>query len=101
MNKSFDQESPSLVAERHALFAPLLSRRLNFSGSSTNGAAHASPGQRPGSASPWDPALKGRPNRWLAPSGLGSHSGIEPRALPWAGLDRPFGAHEGGVGYGG
>ncbi len=85
MNESFDQEIPRLVAKRHALFAPLLSRRLDFFGSSTNGAAHASPGQRPGSASPWDPALKGRHTGWHAPSGLGTLSGIEPRALPWAG----------------
>jgi hypothetical protein len=98
---SVEPKRPRFVAERHAEFIPILSRRLNFSGSSTNGAAHTSPGQRPGSASPWDPALNGRPNRWLAPSGLGSPSGIEPRALPWAGLDRPFGAQEGGVGYGG
>jgi hypothetical protein len=69
--------------------------------SSTNGAAHASPGQRPGSAYVWEPALKGRPTGWHAPSGLGLPSGIEPRALPWAGFDRPFGAQEGGVGYGG
>jgi hypothetical protein len=98
--KHHTERMPELAAERHALFAPLLSRRSNFSGFSTNGAAYASPGQRPGSASPWHPALKGRPNGWHAPSGLGWPSGIEPRALPWAGLDRPFGAQEGGVGYG-
>lgn len=98
--KHHTERMPELAAERQAQFAPLLSRRLNFSGSSTNGAAHASPGQRQGSASAWDPALNGRPNRWLAPSGLGWPSGIEPRALPWAGLERPFGAQEGGEGYG-
>lgn len=101
MNESLDQKIPRLAAERHGPLVPLLAQRLNFSAPSANGAAHASPGQRPGSASPWDKALKGRPNGWLAPSGLGSPSGIEPRALPWAGLDRPFGAQEGGVGYGG
>jgi len=62
---------------------------------SANGAAHASPGQRPGSASSFHPALKGRHNRCLAPSGLGLFLSIEPRALPWAGLSRPFGAAEG------
>jgi len=68
---------------------------------SANGAAHTSPGQRPGSASSFHPALKGRSNRCLAPSGLGLFLSIEPRALPWAGLSRPFGAAEGGLGYGG
>ena len=68
---------------------------------STNGAAHTSPGQRPGSASLFHQALKGRPNRCLAPSGLGMFLTIEPRALPWAGISRPFGAAEGGLGYGG
>ena len=68
---------------------------------SANGAAHASPGQRPGYASSFHPALKGRRNRCLAPSGLGLFLSIEPRALPWAGLSRPFGAAEGGLGYGG
>jgi hypothetical protein len=101
MNKSFDQEIPSLVAERHALFAPLLSRSLNFSGFSNNGAAHASSGQRPGAACPRDPALKGWPNGWFATSGLGWLCGIETMARPSAGLDSPFGAQEEGVGYGG
>ncbi len=99
--KHHTERMPELAAERQAQFAPLLSHRLNFFGFSTNGAAHASPGQRPGAAPPWDPALKGRPNGGLAPSGLALASGIEPRALPWAGLDRPFGAQEGGLGYGG
>jgi hypothetical protein len=99
--KHHTERMPELAAERQAQFAPLLSHRLNFSGFSANGAAHASPGQRPASASPWDPALKRRPNGWHAPSGLGWLSGSEPRALPWAGLDRPFGAQERGVGYGG
>jgi hypothetical protein len=99
--KHHTERIPSLVAERQAQFAPLLSRRLDFSGSSTHGAAHASPGQRPRVANVWEPARKGRPTGGHAPSGLGLPSGIEPRALPWAGLDRPFGAHEGGGGYGG
>ena len=68
---------------------------------STNGAAHTSPGQRPGYASSLRQALKGRLNRCLAPSGLGMFLSIEPRALPWAGISRPFGAAEGGLGYGG
>ncbi len=34
--------------------------------------------------------------RCLAPSGLGMFLTIEPRALPWAGMGRPFGAAEGG-----
>ena len=38
---------------------------------SANGAAHASPGQRPGYAPSFQQALKGRHNRYLAPSGLG------------------------------
>jgi len=63
---------------------------------STNGSAHTSPGQRPGYASSFNQALKGRPNRCLAPSGLGMFLTIEPRALPWAGISRPFGAAEGG-----
>jgi len=45
---------------------------------SANGAAHASPGQRPGSASPLHPALKGRPSRCPAPAGLGLLLAIEP-----------------------
>ena len=35
---------------------------------------------------------KGRHNRCLALSGLGMFLMIEPRALPWAGMSRPFGA---------
>ena len=58
-------------------------------------------GQRPGYASSLRQALKGRLNRCLAPSGLGMFLSIEPRALPWAGISRPFGAAEGGLGYGG
>lgn len=68
---------------------------------STNGAAHSSPGQRPGHASSFHRALKGRPYCCLAPSGLAMFSTIDPRALPWAGIYRPFGAAEGGLGYGG
>jgi len=68
---------------------------------SANSAAHTSPGQRPGSASSFHQALKGRHNRCLAPSGLGIFLTIEPRALPWAIAFSPFGAQEGGLGYGG
>lgn len=68
---------------------------------SRNAAEGESPGQRPGSASPFHQALTGRHNRCLAPSGLGMFLDIEPRALPWAGISRPFGAAEGGLGYGG
>jgi hypothetical protein len=73
--------------------APIAATSAVFS---TNGAAHTSPGQRPGYASSFNQALKGRPNRCLAPSGLGMFLTIEPRALPWAGISRPFGAAEGG-----
>ena len=58
---------------------------------STNGAAHTSPGQRPGYASSLRQALKGRLNRCLAPSGLGMFLSIEPRALPWAGMNDALG----------
>lgn len=66
---------------------------------SANGAAHTSPGQRPGYASSFHQALKGRNNGWAAPSGLGMFLTIGPRALPWAGMGRPFGAAEGGPGH--
>jgi hypothetical protein len=74
--------------------APSVARPAVFS---ANGAAHTSPGHRPGYASPFHQALKGRNNRCLAPSGLGMFLTIEPRALPWAGISRPFGAAEGGL----
>jgi len=61
---------------------------------SANGAAHTSPGQRPGYASSFHQALKGRPNRCLAPSGLGMFLNIEPRALPWAIALGPVGASD-------
>ena len=60
-----------------------------------------SPGQRPGYASTLRQALKGRHDRCFAPSGLGLFLDIEPRALPWAISLCPFGAAEGGLGYGG
>jgi hypothetical protein len=69
--------------------APIVASPAVFS---TDGAAHTSPGQRPGSASSFHPALKGRPNRCLAPSGLGMFLDIAPRALPWAIAFSPFGA---------
>ena len=49
-------------------------------------------GNRLGYGFPWDQALKGRHNRCLAPSGLGILTTNDPRALPWAGMSRPFGA---------
>ena len=78
--------------------APIAAKSVVFS---AKGAAHTSPGRRPGSASSFHQALKGRHNRCLAPTGLGIFLTIEPRALPWAGMGRPFGAAEGGLGYGG
>lgn len=77
---------------------PIVARTAVFS---ANGAAHTSQGQRLGYGSSFYQALKGRPNRCLAPSGLGMFLTIEPRALPWAGMGRPFGAAEGGLRYGG
>ena len=73
---------------------------------SANGAPQANPGQRPGLPNyKTRQALKGRaksrasvavrllyPGGWAAPSGLDSFCGAIPRALPWAGLVRPFGA---------
>ena len=81
------------MADDFSTNAPIVARAAVFS---ANGAAHTSPGQRPGSAPSFHQALKGRPNRCLAPSGLGPVLTIEPRALPWAGISRPFGAAEGG-----
>ncbi len=67
---------------------------------STNGAAHTSPGNRPGNAIPlFSQALIGRHIRCFAPSGLELLLTIAPRALPWAGISRPFGTAEGGLGY--
>ena len=61
-----------------------------------NAATGESPGQRPGYASTFQQALKGRHNRCSALSGLGMFLNIEPRALPWAIAFCPFGAAEGG-----
>ncbi len=85
----------TLVDRISAIYAEgqLQAHRAVFS---TNGAAHISPGQRPGYASSFNQALKGRPNRCLAPSGLGMFLTIEPRALPWAGISPPFWAAEEG-----
>jgi hypothetical protein len=63
---------------------------------SRNAAQCDSPGQRPGYATFFYQALKGRHTRCCAPSGLGMVLTIEPRALPWAITVRPFGAAEGG-----
>jgi hypothetical protein len=81
------------MAGEFSTSAPIAATPAVFS---TNGAAHTSPGQRPGYASLFNQDLKGRPNRCLAPSGLGIFLTIEPRALPWAGISRPFGATEEG-----
>ena len=60
---------------------------------STKGGQYDSPEQRPGFISAQDlRALKGRHNGCSVPSGLGMFLTIEPRALPWAGMYRPFGA---------
>lgn len=85
----------TLVDRISAIYAEgqLQAHRAVFS---TNGAAHISPGQRLGYASSFNQALKGRHNRCLAPSGLGMFLTIAPRALPWAGISRPFGAAEEG-----
>ena len=77
------------MAGELSISAPIAATPAVFS---TNGAAHISPGY----ASSFNQALKGRHNRCLAPSGLGMFLTIEPWALPWAGISRPFGAAEGG-----
>ena len=60
---------------------------------STQGAQYDSPGQRPGFVSAQDlRALKGRHKRCFALAGLGMFLTIEPRAMPWADMYRPFGA---------
>ena len=46
--------------------APIGARSAGFS---ANGAAHTGPGQRPGSASSFHQALKGRHNRCIAAEG--------------------------------
>jgi|GEM_PF-1373961 len=68
---------------------------------SSNAAAYNSPGQGPGDALVLHPALKGRHNRCIAPSGLGSFWNRKPRALPfgpralpWAVVSCPVGAEE-------
>jgi hypothetical protein len=65
---------------------------------SRNAATCDSPGQRPGYASTFHQALKRRPYRWLAPSGLGMFLTIEPRALPWAVSCCRFAANPGPIG---
>lgn len=62
---------------------------------SPNGAQYDSPGCNPGFRDAlFHRALKGRPNRCSALSGLRSLSGIRPRALPWAIALCPVGAEE-------
>jgi hypothetical protein len=92
------EEGGPLMAGDSSTNAPIVTA---MAVSSTNGAAYDSPGQRPGFAFPRHRALKGRPNRCSAPSGLGSFPTAIPRALPWAAISRPFRAEEGGPGYGG
>jgi len=89
-------DAPNAVAKMRELVLSL----------SANGASHPSLGQRPRkTAPPSFQALKGRhnasacgamwivkPAEWIALSGLGSFGDAIPRALPWAGMDRPFGA---------
>jgi hypothetical protein len=50
------------MAVDFSISAPIAATPAVFS---TNGAAHTSPGQRPGYASSFNQALKGRPNRCL------------------------------------
>lgn len=75
--------------------------------SSTNGASYDSLGQRPRLGALDHRALKGRPSRCAALSGLESLGGRIPRALPWAVIVCPVGAEERtntnreGMGYGG
>ena len=83
--------------EKAALFRVISDIATPAAVLSANGAAHTSPGQRPGYAPSFHQALKGRHNRCFAPTGLGIFLTIEPRALPWAGISRPFGAAEGGA----
>ena len=61
---------------------------------SSNAAAYHSPGQGPGAALGWHPALTGRHNRYAALSGLGSFLNSRPRALPWAIEFCPVGAED-------
>ncbi len=61
---------------------------------SSNAAAYNSPGQRPGYALLLHRALKGRHNRCIALSGLGSRWNRKPRALPWAIEFYPVGAED-------
>ena len=61
---------------------------------SSNAAAYNSPGQGPGDALVLHRALKGRHNRCIAPSGLGSFWNRKPRALPWAIEFCPVGAED-------
>jgi hypothetical protein len=72
---------------------------MNRKFSSTIGAPYDSPEQRPGVASPYDQALKGRHNRCYAPSGLDRFLTFIPRALPRAIEFCPVGAEEGGIRY--
>jgi hypothetical protein len=73
----------TLVDRISAIYAEgqLQAHRAVFS---TNGAAHVSPGQRPGYASSFNQALKGRPNRCLAPFGLRKKAAkpVPPMAKP-------------------
>ena len=73
---------------------------MNQKFSSPNGAPYDSPGHRPGYASSFHQALKGRHNLCYAPSGLDRFLIVIPRALPRAVEFCPVGAVEGGMGYG-
>jgi hypothetical protein len=70
---------------------------------SANGAIHTSLGHRPRKGIPTNiRALKGRTMvssaelepGWNAPSGLNSFANSFPRAMPWAGMERPVGAED-------
>ncbi len=77
-----DTNRPNLAVELPRIWRRWAMARDAFS---AHGAAHPSPGQRPGSGAPYRPALKGRPIGCLASPGRGvfgySTSGVK----PWAG----------------
>lgn len=63
-------------------FEALMPVWKDLAADSPNGVQYDSLGQRPRIAAPHHQALKGRPNRGLALTGLGMNWDIDPRALP-------------------